>query len=69
MRSTFQSSLKSARNTLQSERQEGEKLGVIIKDLAEKRQAEMKSALDAFKKTTDQARADLKAAFGEGEIE
>ncbi len=68
VKSTFQSALKSARNSLQSERQEGEKLGVIIKDLAEKRQVEMRSALDAFKKTADQARADLKTAFGTGEV-
>ena len=69
VRSAFQTSLKSARNTLQSERKEGDTLGLIIKDLAETRQTAMKSALDAFKSTLEQAKADLKEAFGTGEIE
>ncbi len=64
VRSAFQSSLKSARDTLQSERKDGENLGVVIKDLAETRKVSIKSALDAFKTTMDQAKSDLKTAFG-----
>lgn len=69
VRSTFQSSLKSARDTLQSERKEGYNLGAVVKDLAATRQVAMKSALDAFKATLEQAKADLKKVFGTGEVE
>ena len=69
VRSTFQNSLKSARDTLQSERKEGENLGLIVRDLAATRQAAMKSALDAFKATLEQARVDLKKVFGTEEVE
>lgn len=69
IRSAFQASLKSAREALQSERKGDGNLGVIIKDLATTRQAAMKSALDAFKTTLEQAKVDLKKAFGTEEVE
>ena len=69
IRSAFQTSLKSAREALQSERKDDGNLGVIIKDLAATRQAAMKSALDAFKTTLEQAKTDLKKAFGTEEVE
>ena len=69
IRSAFQASLKSAREALQSERKDDGNLGVIIKDLATTRQAAMKSALDAFKTTLEQAKIDLKKAFGTDEVE
>lgn len=68
IRSAFQSSLKSARDSLQSERKEGEKLGIVIKDLAETKKVAIQSALDAFKETLSKAKIDLKAAFGTGEV-
>lgn len=64
VRGAFQTSLKAARATLQSERSEGEKLGMIIKDLAQTRNAAIKAAHATFESTLAQARTDLKAAFG-----
>lgn len=69
VRSTFQDSLKSARSTLQSEQQGDTKLGDTIRTLAETRRKSVQAAIDAFKKTMEQAKSDMKKAFGETEVE
>lgn len=69
VRSAFNAALKTARTNLQSERQESAKLGDTIKDLAAKKKAGIQTALTTFKSTMDQARTDLKKAFGEEAVE
>lgn len=68
IRSTFQTSLKSANTQLQSERKENTNLSTTLKGLVETKRTAMKSAHNTFKSTLERARVNLKAAFGEGTI-
>lgn|GEM_PF-1197348 len=65
IRATFKTSLKNARTTLQSQRQENNQIKDQILALVAARKTTVKAALDEFKSSIAAARADLKKAFGE----
>ncbi len=69
VRSSFQAALKEAREVIQSDRNEVQKLGDQIRGFADTKRVAIQTATDTFHKTLDKARADLKTAFGTSEIE
>ena len=69
VRETLQASLKAARASMGSERKDADTVGEQVRSLAEAKKTSFATALSEFKLAMEQARADLKAAFGTTESE
>jgi hypothetical protein len=69
VRTQFRASIQAARNGLQTELKNAEKIGEQVKTLSETKRAAVRAAMDAFKATMEQARTELKAAFGTTEVQ
>lgn len=63
IKKTFRANLKTARETLKTERQNAEKVGIKIKSLAETRRTSVQKAISDFKITATTATKELKQAF------
>jgi hypothetical protein len=64
VRDALRASLKSAQDQFQSDRQNFDRLRDDLETLRQTRRDAVKAAIDGFKATAEQARKDLKAAFG-----
>ena len=69
IRETLRMNLKAARAGMESERKDADTVGEQVRALAEEKKASFATALSDFKLALEQARADLKAAFGTTESE